>query len=220
MTKLSYLIESELEKAEVVLAARAITDAIQKMAEKAAGMEPEDVMPLNDAIREHFGPDAANTFAENVGSKLRDLVKNLSDAKNDIANEIARLQGEAVDVPSSDLDSDDLDLNQDAEPEGDLGEPVEEPEEAPEGDDIDFGDMPRFDDENMSKAAGRARKESVENNKPILESFDPDKALAKEYLGLIKEGKTAKEAADIVTETYGIEIDTLIEVMESVKGKK
>ena len=36
MKNLSYLIESELEKAEVVLAAKSITDAIQKMAETAA----------------------------------------------------------------------------------------------------------------------------------------------------------------------------------------
>ena len=218
MSNLTYLIESELEKAEVILAAKSITDAIQKMAEKAASMEPEDVMPLNDAVREHFGADVADAFAENVGTKLRELVKHLSDTKNAVANEIARMQGEAVDMPSSDLDSDELPAAE--EPAGDLGD-MEAPEEpaaepAPEDGAVDFGEeMPRFNDEDMGRAAGRPRKESVETTKPMLESFDPDAVLAREYVNLLKEGKTAGEAAGIITESYAIDISTLIEIMEA-----
>lgn len=225
MSKLSYLIESELEKAEVVLAAKSITDAIQKMAENAASMEPEDVMPLNDAIREHFGAEAADTFAENVGTKLRELVKNLSDAKNVIANEISRLQGDAVDMPSSDLDVDEFPADDGEDATNDLEMPEEPAAEEPAGDDegaVDFGDeMPRFNDEDLGHAAGRARKESVETSKKILEGFDPDKALAREYIGLLKEGKSASEASSVITETYGIGIETLITVMESFsKGQR
>lgn len=215
MNNLSYLIESELEKAEIILAAKSITDSIQKMAENAAKMEAENVMPLNDPIREHYGPEAADKFAEAVGEALRTLTHAISDAKNTISNEIARVQGEVVE--SNDLDN--------------MGDDEFEPEA--EGDEMDatgeeddpFGDIgtdadleggaeePRFDDEEFANAAGRARKESVETLKKPLS--DPDALVASEYAKLVREGKSPKRAAMIVTETYAINLNTLIEIVEA-----
>lgn len=218
MRNLSYLIESELEKAEIVLAAKSITDAIQKMAENAAKMEAEDVMPLNDPIREHFGPEAADTFAEAVGQALRNLTQAISEAKNNISNEIARMQGEVV-------ESNDLEMMSDEEPSSDDEDAeIEMPDEDAEiempGDDTQGGeemDMPRFDDEDLSNAAGRARKESATPRKKILES--PDAIVARQYAKMIREGKSAKAAAKVLTETYAIDISTLVEIIEGSRKK-
>lgn len=224
MKNLSYLIESELEKAEVVLAAKSVTDAIQKMAENVAKMEAEDVMPLNDPIREHFGPEAATKFAEAVGSALRELTQKLSDSKTAISNEIARMQGELTDEPSSDLDGmgDEEMSDEIPAPEagGDLD--IEIPDVDATADDevgnLGGEDEPRFDDEDLSKAAGRARKESAAPKKRILETRNPDLAVAREYAALVRAGNSPSKAAATVTESYGIEIKTLIAIMESVSG--
>lgn len=221
MKNLSYLIESELEKAEVILAAKSITDSIQKMAETAAKMEAEDVMPLNDAIREHFGADAAAKFSENTSAAIRDLTQKLVDAKAAVANEISRMQGETIDEPSSDLDGlDDEMAADDAE--------VAAPEAAEDDDlgldELDFGDdeevapeAPRFDDQEISKAAGRARKESaVPVKKPLVEG---DAIVARQYVKLLREGNTPRDAAYAITDTYGIDVETLIAILEDSKSK-
>ncbi len=215
---IAFLIESELEKAEVVLAAKSMTDTIQKMAETVAKMEAEDLMPLNDPIREFFGPEVANTFGETVANKLRELTQTLSETKNAISDEIARMQGESVAAPADNLEGmDDTALAPEPEEasDEDMAEmgadmDVPAPEAAPEA--------PRFSDEDLGgDAAGRARKESFAPRKPMLENAD--RALAREYAGLIREGKTPAIAAKSITETYGIDIPTLVEIMEATKKK-
>ncbi len=224
MKNLSYLIEGELEKAEVVLAAKSMTDTLQKMAETISKMEAEDLMPLNDPIRDHFGPDVAKAFGEEVATKLRELTATLSDAKNTISDSIARMSGEQT--AQSDLETmpDDA-LENDAGVDGDglpeLDLPTEDEATADAGADgdaaaTDLPPEPNFGDEAMDRAAGRVRKESYQSAaKTLVES--PDRALAREYAALVREGNTATEAAGIITETYGITIDTLIEVMEAQK---
>lgn len=224
---LSYLIESELEKAEVVLAAKSITDTIQKMAETAAKMEADDLMPLNDPIREYFGPEAAAAFSEGVAGKIRELVKVISDTKNAISDEIARMQGELSGEPSNDLATMDGDEAGTDETGGDSDLDLELPaddsdadaDEAPVPAPAEPIEAPKFDDDGMGslKAAGRARKESVESNKPMLESFNPDRAVAQEYVGLLREGKTPTEAAGVITETYGLSVNDLIDIVSSFK---
>ncbi len=236
MKNLSYLIESELEKAEVVLAAKSITDAIQKMAETAAKMEAEDIMPLNDPIRDHFGPEAAAAFATAATEKVRALVQALGDAKNGISDAIARMNGEMSGEPNNDLATMDADANMGdgAADDGQSDLAAELPADAGEGeveapaDDAMAGlpspdaapaEAPKFDDDGAGslKAAGRARKESAEPTKPMLESVNPDRIVAQEYVGMIREGKTAAEAATVITESYGLSIDDLIEIVTSFK---
>ena len=227
MKNLSYLIESELEKAEVVLAAKSITDAIQKMAETAAKMEAEDIMPLNDPIRDHFGPEAAAAFATAATEKVRALVQALGDAKNGISDAIARMNGEMSGEPNNDLATMDADADMGdgaAELPADGGEgeaeaPTDDAMAGLPSPDAAPAEAPKFDDDGTGslKAAGRARKESAEPTKPMLESVNPDRIVAQEYVGMIREGKTAAEAATVITESYGLSIDDLIEIVTSFK---
>jgi hypothetical protein len=214
---IAFLIESELEQAEVILAARSISDALQKMTENAAKMEAEDLMPLVDPIREHFGPEASSQFSDAVTEKLRHLVEVLSETKNAVSDEIARLQGEDV-APTNDLSTMDSEMDSEGDESSEEAEPAED--DTFDFDDMDFEDeaedtgnseKPKFSDEELpvQNAAGRVRKESVE--------LSGDRAIMREYAGLIREGQEAKTAAKIITETYGIDFSTLLQIVESAK---
>lgn len=212
---IAFLIESELEKAEVILAARTLSDALQKMTETASKMEAEDLMPLIDPIREHYGPEASATFNDAVTEKLRHLVEVLSETKTAISDEIARLQGE-------DIASDDLTRIGDDEPEDELDMEIDIPEvdvdmdagsEDVEADsdeevsDLDLG----LDDLDIGRsAAGRIKKESVEIK-------NADRKLIREYVEMIREGKSALVASRAITDRYGISHSTLVSIVESAK---
>lgn len=203
---IAFLIESELEKAEVVIAARSISDTLQKMAENAAKMEAEDLMPLIDPIREHFGPAASTQFSDAVTEKLRNLVQVLSETRNAVSDEIARLQGEEVSTPVSDLDNEDFDMD-DQEGDSDLDAEIEPEDAEPE---TSEGDSDIFDfDKPEQNAAGRIRKESVE--------MTGDRAVMREYANLIRSGKNASQASEIIMESYGIDLRTLVTIVESAR---
>lgn len=208
---IAFLIESELEKAEVILAARTLSDALQKMTETASKMEAEDLMPLIDPIREHYGPEASATFNDAVTEKLRHLVEVLSETKTAISDEIARLQGE--DIASDDLarigddePEDELDMEIDI-PEVDAGSEDVEADSDEEVSDLDLG----LDDLDIGRsAAGRIKKESVEIR-------NADRKLIREYVEMIREGKSALVASRAITDRYGISHSTLVSIVESAK---
>ena len=79
-------------------------------------------------------------------------------------------------------------------------------------------EVPRYtDDEFSGNAAGRARKESAVNRKPMLENADA--IVARQYARLINEGKSPSGAAREITGLYGIDIPTLVTIVESAAKK-
>lgn len=217
---LSYLIESELEKAEIILAARSITDEIQKMAETVAKMDAEDVMPLTDPIRDMFGQEVAKSFSDTVSQHLRDLADKIKETKNVIGDAIAQMEsGQSVSNDLTDM-GDDVPAEP-AAPESDVAAPPQDGEDDfnPFGDAADTGEAPAMgeegDDAFDSKAAGRARKESYEAKKPMLES-----KIVKQYSRLIREGKTANDAANLVARKNKVSVQKVIESVEEAFNVK
>lgn len=213
MTDLTYLIESELERAEVILAAKSITNEIQKMAEQAAKIEVEDVMPLSDPIRELFGTTVAQQFADSVTEKLRELVANLTATKDAIADSIDRMQGGGSDLDTMGDEMEDLpaaageDLEDLDVPETDE---VENFDDVPT-DEIDFGEpLPDEGDAGVSKAAGREMKDAFES---------ADLAVAREFMTMIREGSSATHAGKVLSETYGLAMSDIVAILEAAKGK-
>ena len=88
----AFLIESELERAEVVLAAKGITTKLQDMAENLSTVEAKDIMPMLDSFRETFGPQAADQFSQVATGKIRELINAVQSAKSALDNEILRLE--------------------------------------------------------------------------------------------------------------------------------
>ena len=158
-----------------------------------------------------------------MAQQLRDLVQKLSEAKNSISDSIARMQGDMPEENDLATMGDD-DFGKEPEVDNDLA--TSEPEPDTDSDDADNGaasnetnaptETPRYtNDEFSGNAAGRARKESAINRKPMLENSD--RIVARQYARLINEGKSATRASREITNLYGIDIPTLISIVESVK---
>ena len=65
----------DLAKAQTILAAKDMSNAIQDIAEDVAKMAVEDLMPLVDIMRTQYGHDAANAFNEAVKKSLDELLE-------------------------------------------------------------------------------------------------------------------------------------------------
>lgn len=152
---LSLLMEAELEKAELILAAKNLSNELQKMVEDIASMRVDDLLPLVDQMKEVFGRQEAERYQSVVDGHLESLQQQLTKAKGELENASNTLNGE----PSMDTDMDldvteptDMDLDSDLET-GDV-------------DDV-FGadDTVVGDDEPL----GRSKKESLLNKKRVLE---------------------------------------------------
>lgn len=234
---LAFLIESELEKAEVVLAAKAILEKLQGMAEDLAKVEANDIMPMLDGMRMTFGPELADAFNETTTAKLRQTTEAIKAAKDSIASEVAKLEGSVNGGMTNDMAmgtqgddapamGDDLGLGDenDMGMGADAGEP-DMGDEAPagEGDMGDMGDLDAaFDDAaEQNSAAGRARKESVENNvKALRESKNPDRLVYETFKRTLKEARNAVTAAKAVAEAFAIDLNDVIDIVKEGKTYK
>lgn len=203
MTKksLSYLIETELQKAEVIIAAKSVTEKLQQMAENLAKMDANDVMPLGDAMREVFGGDSAEGFEQKVSETLRSLIEQIRNARNEISDSIEALEsGEPMNDLNT-MDADDMfaceegeEAGNEAGPDmGDMGDMGGDEMAAPEGDmggdeNADLDDL-FSDEEEQSSPAGRARKESFMDRRAVLEG-----KVVRRFAGLLREGASPSDA--------------------------
>lgn len=190
---LSKLLEDNLESARLIFAASDVTDRLQQMAEQIAKMSVNDIMPIVDDMKGVFGPERANTFETAANEALDGALNAVKQAKDKLGDEILRLEGK--DVPENDM-AGEMDLGGEEEMAGedelDLGgeEAVVEPEVEGEEmamDDLFGGAEAAAGDE--AEPLGRAKKESVETNKKVIEA---KKALLTKMNNLSSKLKEAK----------------------------
>ena len=86
----------DLAQAQTLLAAKALSDDLQDIAEKLAKMSVEDLMPLVDTMKEQFGLEAASGYNDIMKQSLEGLLSSTSDAKDSSDNAINQLQGGQV----------------------------------------------------------------------------------------------------------------------------
>lgn len=124
-TNIGVLLEAELEQAEVILAAEDFLSQLQKMAEDIAKMQAESI-PLSDAVKENFGPEASRMFDDAVTGAMQESLAVIRDSKDKIFNVILSIKGEEVpDVEINndmniDVDGDDLGVDAEDELVGDI----------------------------------------------------------------------------------------------------
>lgn len=160
------LLESNLEKAEIVLAVKGeIVDKLQRQAEVINNMAVDVLGPLLDRIKAENGLDAANEFKNNIQSHLNRAVTTLMDVKDTISTETLKLTGDVVDnADVADLGSDvgEVDLSAiEPETEFDLSntaalEPVE---------DIDVPDEPSVPEREVKESKIRLKVETISGRK-------------------------------------------------------
>lgn len=242
-TGVARLIESELDKASVVLAAKDIVEKIGKMAEDLAKVNGDDIMPMMDSLKELFGPQMAETFQAIANEKLNTAVSSLTQIKDALSGEVSKLEGVVNGESGNDMSSMDAGIeggDADFDPAADLD--MANPE-APSDMDMDLGadadaDLAAADtdlddvgaeiddlfaDDEDAGGLGRKTKESVETKgaKALRESKNPDTLVFASFRKALSEGATPAKAARAVAKVFGIDFADVVEIVrESRLGKK
>jgi hypothetical protein len=128
--------DQNLEQAETLLAAKDISDSLQDMAERAAKMSVDSLMPLVDTMKSQFGQEQANAFNDVVKNNLQGVLDAVIKAKDETDNAIMALQGGQTPSATSDISAplpsepqqdNELDLDQDFAATPAASGPTEEP---------------------------------------------------------------------------------------------
>ena len=130
--------DQNLEQAETLLAAKDISDQLQDMAEDAAKMSVDALMPLVDTMKAQFGQEQANAFNEVVKTNLQSVLDAVIKAKDETDNAIMALQGGQTPAASADISAPlpsepsqeqgaEIDLDQEFSASPATSGPVEEP---------------------------------------------------------------------------------------------
>jgi DNA-directed RNA polymerase subunit RPC12/RpoP len=130
--------DQNLEQAETLLAAKDISDQLQDMAEDAAKMSVDALMPLVDTMKAQFGQEQANAFNEVLKTNLQSVLDAVIKAKDETDNAIMALQGGQTPAASADISAPvpsdpsqeqgaEIDLDQEFSASPATSGPVEEP---------------------------------------------------------------------------------------------
>lgn len=215
---IALLVESDMQKAELLLATKAITAELQNIAEKIAKIEADDVMPIIDNMKASFGPEAAERFYRASTDSLRKLVDTLQATKSTISDHIMQLENggpindmamSGDDMAPEDDFADDTDMDADAD--ADVALAGHDDADAPD-DDMASADefaQDEFGDAESSSFAGRDRKESFISDRTVLECFRRT----------MSEGTKASKAAKMVAEELCIDVsDVRAIIKEAAKA--
>jgi hypothetical protein len=91
--------ESEVQQAQVVLAAQDMVDEVQKMSEQVSAMQFKDLPALVDSIKNQVGPDQATQFNGDASAALSALLQNLQGSKQQLDQALGVVTGQAPAVP-------------------------------------------------------------------------------------------------------------------------
>lgn len=94
--------ESEVQQAQVVLAAQDLVDKMQGMLEDTTEMQFKELPALVDSIRNQIGMDQANQFNTDATAALTGLVQNLQGAKQQMEAALGVVTGQQQATPALD----------------------------------------------------------------------------------------------------------------------
>lgn len=178
------LTESEIERAEIVLATRnEIVDKLQRDAEKISNMKVDILSPLVDRVKAEHGLDAANKFRSAIEDELERALATLLDVKDKISTHVLRLTGDISSAPDiSSIGNDDavsdFDIASDAGLDDIAAQPVDDvPSDVPDIEPVpDERDMK----ESVNNKAFVVVVESVTN--VVGKKYGPSEAVLKQWL--------------------------------------
>jgi len=88
--------ESEVQQAQVVLAAQDMVDKMQSMLEDASEMQFKELPALVDSIKNQVGVDQASQFNTDANTALTGLIQNIQGAKQQLDQALAVITGTAA----------------------------------------------------------------------------------------------------------------------------
>jgi hypothetical protein len=214
--------EDGMDRAQLILAAKAVLDDLQDMAEKIAKMEAEGIMPLLDGIREYFGPEFADRLSDDSTEALRGALEAIKASKEQISINVQNMEhivtgkGQGNDMASGvglddESTEDEMNVNGDFDTESDLEMPAE-PVSSPEDLEAVFGaDAP----------IGRATKESAiaKNVNMLRESINPDRVLMAHLMQRMKAGTAGVVAIKETAEAFGVDAEDILSIVREYTSK-
>ena len=160
--------ESEIQQAQVVLAAQDMVDQVQKMLEQISAMQFKDLPALTDSIKNDMGVDQATAYQSAAAAALTQLLQSVQTGKTALEGAQGTLTGQAPVVPGEEPADMGADLN--AEP-ADMGAELDvDAEVAPAGDEEEPTPL------GAPEALGRERRvaEAAKKGKPDFLDLDKD----------------------------------------------
>lgn len=104
---ISKLFEGQIEKSEIIIAAREVTDKLQNMIEDLSEIKTENILPLLDGIKTHFGNEYSEKFDEVTQKYIDEAYNAVRETKDQIGTQINNLEKLAAgEEPEFDLDAD------------------------------------------------------------------------------------------------------------------
>ena len=98
--------ESEVQQAQVVLAAQDMVDKMQNMLEDVSELQFKELPALVDSIKNQVGIDQATQFNSDATAALTGLMQNLQGAKQQLDNALGVVTGQQAAVPGMDAGAD------------------------------------------------------------------------------------------------------------------
>jgi hypothetical protein len=159
MTNYIKLFESELEKAEITLAVRDMSDSLQKMASDISRKSVDEVPAITERIKVAHGIQAGNNFSQKITNELNELVQAILKVKSVIDDTSLVISGDASQEDMNSMD--DFETN-------------DEPEEMVDMDDKEEIKEPEMDEPALGR---RLKTESVKHSgvRRLMEKCDPKK---------------------------------------------
>ena len=93
------IMEGELGKSEVILAAKDMVDTLQDMIEDLSRMVNEELPPLVDSIRDQVGSQQADSFSAAATQSLSTLLDSVKSSRESLDAGARQLAGEQVETP-------------------------------------------------------------------------------------------------------------------------
>jgi len=92
--------ESEVQQAQVVLAAQDMVDSVQGMLEDVSEMQFKELPALVDSIRNQVGTAQADQFNTDANSALQTMLQSLQGAKTQLEQALAVVTGQQTGIPA------------------------------------------------------------------------------------------------------------------------
>ena len=161
--------ESEIQQAQVVLAAQDMVDQIQKMLEQISAMQFKDLPALTDSIKNDMGNEQATAYQSGAAAALTQLLQSVQQGKTALEGAQGTLTGQAPIVPGEEPGAD-----MDVPPEGDMGGDELNPDA--DVSPFDAGDEEGTDELGNATSLGRERRvsEAKKGKKPDFLDMDKD----------------------------------------------
>lgn len=200
-SRLSVLLENDLEQAEILLAAKDLCAGLQKMIERVASMQVQDLMPLVDRMRDVFSPEQSTAFDKAVREKLQSSIDNLKQTKDGIENEILRLDGKFDGEIDNDMAKADT--------------PTDAPMDASGDSDIDaLGDVDLGGDDMAALDNATTDGPSLDGEPDNFDGAPSASGEHTEPVGRAKKNESINATKAVISESLPSEVQTVLEDLE------